>query len=146
METNLNNFKNYCERNQNVFTNGLGCSEAHNHLVRKILNDPHLLNLKRVLFRYKEVDLFSKEGGGRIDLVFITDEEIPYICEFKSSSRAGRGIEAQLERYYTCIRKKFQITPIRIGVQLTEMGRIKKKIIPVEIKDLLQRVSIGEEI
>lgn len=137
MKSNLKNFKEYCEKYQNTFAPGTSFQE-HSLLVERILKNPGLINLRGIQFRYKEVKLIGEENPGRIDLVFITNEEIPYICEVKASSKSGRGIEAQLERYYFWIRDKFELTPTRVGIQLTKTKGLKKRIIPARIEDIFQ--------
>jgi len=141
MDTNLDNFKNYCEEYQNTFSPGTDFSKKHDALVKKILREPTLIQLNDVQFRYREVKLIGEDKSGRIDLVFITDEEIPYICEVKASSRAGMGTETQLERYYEYIRDNFKIFPTRIDIRLDKTGRLTKRIIPMEIEDLLESIS-----
>jgi hypothetical protein len=143
MEKNLENFKNYCERYQNVFAKG-DYSEEHSHLVEKILKNPILIGLMRVQSKYKEVGYCGENENGCIDLVFITDEEILYICEVKASSKRGRGIGTQLEKDYAWVRDNFMITPTRIGIQLTETRKIRTRIIPAEIEDIL-KLNLNKE-
>jgi hypothetical protein len=139
METNLDNFKKYCERNQNTFIREGDYSEEHNILVEKILRNPMLIELKGIEFRYKEVKLIDQDKTSRcIDLIFIDNKEIPYICEVKASFRPGRGIGTQLEKYYSLVRDNFGIIPTRVGIQLAENGKLRKRIIPAEIGDLLR--------
>ncbi|MFH1365065.1 MAG: hypothetical protein ABIH28_00580 [archaeon] len=140
MKSNLDNFRKYCEKYQDTF-GSMYSSEKHDALVKRILQNPKLIGLRGIQFKYKEVRLIGKNKPGRIDLTFITDEEISYICEIKASSKDGRGIETQLERYYGWIRDKFKITPKRIVVQLTKTGKLRKKIIPAEIEDIFQLIS-----
>jgi len=103
-----------------------------------ILENPRIIKLIGIQHKYKEVELIGKNNRGCIDLVFIGEEETPYICEIKASSKFGRGIGTQLERYYFWIRNNFKITPTRIGVQLTETGKLKKRIVPAEIEDIFR--------
>jgi len=145
METKLNNFKEYCERNQNTFIREKDYSEEHTILLEKILKNPMLIELRGIESRYKEVKLIDKYKIGCIDLIFISKEEIPYICEIKASFKPGRGMGTQLERYYSFIRDNFGIAPTRIGIQLTETGKLRKKIIPAEIEDLLKLDSKDKE-
>ncbi|HJX50188.1 MAG TPA: hypothetical protein VJ438_01865 [Candidatus Nanoarchaeia archaeon] len=139
MNSNLNAFREYCEEYQNVFS-PKESSQKHDKLVKRILKNPMLIQLRGVQYSYKEVRLVGPDKVGRIDLIFITDEEIPYICEVKSSSRVGKGTETQLERYYEYIKKKFGIFPTRIGVHLNKTGGLTKRIIPIEIRDLLELI------
>jgi len=145
MNTNLKKFKEYCEEYQNTFSVGSFFSKKHDDLVKRILKDPMLIQLKGVQFRYREVKLIGKDKSGRIDLVFITDEESSYICEVKSSSRIGKGAETQLERYYEYIKNEFGIFPSRIRIRLDKSGRITKRITPPEIGDLLTLIPKNEK-
>ena len=112
----IQEFREYCEKHQNG--NRLSQdSPNHRKICDTILNNPILIGLRGVSYRYQEVSLLEgKKKIGEIDMVLFDRNQEMYICEVKSGGKF-RGAGRQLDREYNFIRTNFGVLPIRVYVR-----------------------------
>lgn len=118
----------------------------HKNLVRRLLNQPRLIDINNVMKAYPEVTISNGKIVTKMDIIYFCPEDM-YLIEVKTHSDSTRhrhsGVR-QLKRAYDIILKKFDVSARMIEV--VGRGKRKSKYREIErpIEDILKEFKLED--